>query len=1016
MRKILNILILLLLCCNVALARTIEVRGRVTDENKQPMAGVFVSIAGTKKGTVTDLEGKYNIKVEQNDILSFSMLGYTTVTRQIKAEGTLDIDMTPDNQMLSETVVIGYGTAKKSDLTGAVSSVNIAELGDMPALSADQLLQGRIAGVEIVAESGEPGAGSNIRIRGSRSLSAGNEPLIVVDGVMDAVSSLSDINSDDIKNVTVLKDVSSTAIYGSRGANGVILVTTKDSQGGKFNIYFSGTVSVNTLPRTLDVMDAAEFEDYRNDVYTMDSNRFNIRGTLPSTSLRYDNPLNAGKGTDWTGALTRTGVEQSYYLRLTTGSEHIKSLISGYYTDAVGVVLGSGFTKFGGTVKLDAKLGRRVALGVKLVYDQQMRDYAKTPISGTSTTAAIAMAPILTTDSTWNILGDNGTTGGSIYNNPYIIATRVQNNSLLRSFSFVPNITIDITRDLKLMSRFSYDLVRQQKFYYSPASLPVATQRRTGGTAQRTGIDRYNLLSETTLTYSKSIGRNHKLSVMGGFTAQRNYNDTESLKGTGYLDDNVTYKNMAGLMSTASLTPSSSITRIDRMSGLFRANYSYGSRYFLTITGRGDGSSNFSEGNKWAFFPAAAFKWSLMKERFMNNAAWISDLSIRLSAGISGNDAVSSYVSQMALTTVTNPWLFGDIYQTGYYPTRLDNKSLTWEKTSSLNLGIDFSILKNRVIFNADAYLSATKDLLLSVRNATQTGYTTRFTNAGSTRNWGVEFAMKSHNIEKRDFSWITSFTISHNSQTVTDIGNDVPYISTYTKNGYMIYGLVKGYPANSLWGFKYGGVWHNNDEIAENNFTRAYVSSNKWLGWPRYVDINHDGILNDNDRVYLGSSEPIVAGGLQNDFTIMGKVKLGIFFTYSIGGYIYNLSEFNLGSGSPTTNQFRYMLDRYHPVRNPESDLPGANCYDGFASDRYVHDASFLRLQNLSLSYTLDLHKKVSWMQSITFVASGQNLFLLSSYNGFDPEVSSSSAIMRFDNGAYPRSRMYKFQIRFQF
>lgn len=1016
MKRILAITALLACCFwSVATAQNIEVSGVVRDENSQPMPGVTVSIAGTTKGTTTDIDGKYRLAASERDILNFAMLGYVTVSRQVGKEKEMNISMTPDNILLSETVVIGYGTTKKSDLTGSVSSVNMSELADMPVSSADQALQGRIAGVQIVSESGEPGANSTIRVRGSRSISAGNDPLIVVDGVMDAVSSLSDINPGDIQNITVLKDVSSTAIYGSRGANGVILVTTKEGESGKVSIYVSGTVSINMLPKKLDVMNAAEFEDYRNDVYTMDSNRFGERGTLPSTSLRYDNPMATTSTTDWTDVLTRTGVEQSYFLRLTGGSETVKYLVSGYYTDNLGVVINSNLRTFGGTVKLDSKLGRKVNLSVKATFDQRLQEYSKTPISGTSTTCAIAMAPILTPESTWNILGDNGTTGGSIYNNPYIIAKNVQNSSVLRRFTIAPVLNVNFTKDLKLMSRFSFDLSDQFKFYYSPASLPVAQQRRTGGTAQRTTIDRYNILSETTLTYSKSIGRDHKFSIMGGFTAQRNRIDTEGLKGTGYLDDKVGPNNMAGLLDASTLTPTSAINQIDRMSGLFRANYSFRSRYFLTLTGRGDGSSNFSTGNKWAFFPAAAFKWSLIKENFMNGVGWINDLSLRLSGGVSGNDAVSSYVSQMALTTATNPWIFGDVYQTAYYPTRLDNTSLTWEKTASANIGIDFAVLKNRLVLTADAYRSRTTDLLLTVPNAIQSGYGSRYANAGSTQNWGVEFSLKSHNIDKKNFSWATNFTISHNSQMVTDIGADTKYISTYTRNGYMLYGLVPGYPANSLWGFKYAGVWHNQEEITENNYTKTYVSSNKWLGWPRYADINHDGILNDDDRVYLGSSEPIVAGGLQNDFNIYG-VQIGVFFTYSIGGYMYNLSELNLGSGNTTTNQFRYMLDRYHPVRNPQSDLPGANCNDNFGSDRYVHDASFLRLQNLSIGYTFNLNKKVHWMKSIGLTLSAQNLFLLSKYNGFDPEVTSSSAIMRFDNGAYPRSRQFKFQVRFQF
>ena len=474
---------------------------------------------------------------------------------------------------------------------------------------------------------------------------------------------------------------------------------------------------------------------------------------------------------------------------------------------------------------------------------------------------------------------------------------------------------------------------------------------------------------------------------------------------------------MGGLEDPRNLTEKSSVSEVQRLSFIARANYSYRSRYFATFTGRYDGASIFSEGNKWAFFPAVAFKWSISNEPFMAmaKANWLSDLSLRISAGRSGNDALSSYVSQAALTSTQAGWLFGDVQGLSYYPTRLDNPDLTWEKTDSYNIGVDFSVLRDRLTFTLELYKSYTKDLLLQVKNAAQTGFTSRFDNVGSTENSGVEFTVNSHNITKKNFEWTTTFTISHNKQMVTDIGIDYEYVPTFTKNDQMLYGYMKGYPVNALWGYQAAGVWHNDQEREENRYTKTYVSYKDQNGYTKYVDVNHDGVLDQSDQRYLGCSDPVVYGGLQNTFEIYG-LTLGVYFTYSLGGKIYNLSEFNLGSGSPMTNQYRYMMNSWHPVRNPDSDIPRAYGLDNYASDRYVHDASFLRLRNLSLGYKFDLSKKVKFLRDITVTASCDNVWLWTKYNGFDPEVSSSGAVARLDNEAYPMPRTYYLSVKFRY
>ena len=409
-------------------------------------------------------------------------------------------------------------------------------------------------------------------------------------------------------------------------------------------------------------------------------------------------------------------------------------------------------------------------------------------------------------------------------------------------------------------------------------------------------------------------------------------------------------------------------------------------------------------------------------EPFMKSATWIDDLSLRLSAGLSGNDAISYYRSMEALTSSTSGYLFGYSQPLAVYPSRLESKDLTWEKTAMYNLAVDFAVLKNRLELSLEAYYSKTTDLLLSVKLPTATGFDSRYTNIGATENKGVEFSINSRNIVRKNFSWETSFTLAHNTQMVLDTGSN-DFVIAYespTNNKYMMYGYVNGYPLNALWGFKAAGVWHNQDQIDRNKETKAYVSrSNAYYtpGHPYYVDVNHDGTLNEDDLVYLGSADPVIYGGIQNTFHI-GKLRLSAYFNYSLGGKIYNLSELWM-AGSSMTNQYRYMLNAWHPERNPQSNIPAAYFSDELPSSRMVYDASYLRLKNISVGYTFDLRKVTKHLRDITVSANGENLYLWKYYNGYDPDVSTNSGgstIRRMDNGAYPKARTIIFSVQIRY
>ena len=992
-------------------ARTIT--GQVFDNTGQPMIGATVVVVGkTNVGTTTDVQGKYKIKASAEDNLSFSFLGYVEVTERVGNRTNINIVMNPENVSINEVVVIGYGTQQKSDLTGAVTSVNMEDLSNTAASSVDEALQGRLAGVEIMTTDGEPGSAASIRVRGSRSITASNEPLIVVDGVMDAVANFADIDPAEIKNVTVLKDASSTAIYGSRGANGVILVTTHEAKANKLNVTFKGTFQLSELPRELDMMNATEFASYRNDYYTNSSSTNRL---WQVHKPKYPNPAAYGEGTDWLDVMTRKAFSHKYFLSLAGGSKSTKVYFSLGYNDIQGIVIDSAQRQFNGRLKIDHTVFKWLKLGLNTQYSIRHNDKSNTAISGTATRAVTNLNPMMAPTETWDLLGDNGTNGGSIYDSPYLKAQMITNYQDRTILTFTPYIELTLAKGLKLKSQFSFVDTTTESFYYSPSTMPVAQRYKYGGSATRRDNAKRNLLSETTLSYRRTFKKKHKLNAVAAFTAQNTRWNNHSQSGRGYLDDNVTAYNMGSLLDKRCMTVSTSASELQRYSVLARVNYSYGGRYHFTVTGRGDASSNFAEGHKWAFFPAAAFKWSISNEKFMRGAkSWLSDLSLRISAGRSGNDAVSTYVSQMVLSTNQSGWLFGDAYEVSYYPTRIDNPNLTWEKTDSFNIGVDFSILNDRITMSLEGYMAYTKDLLYTMQNAAITGFTTRYANIGSTENKGVEFTFTSRNISRRNFQWTTNLTVAHNSSKVTDIATAYGYVSTYSRGGYMIYGYAEGYPANSLWGFQYEGVWHTQEEINQNKQTKTYAGYSKSLGYARFADVNHDGVMNNKDRIYLGSADPIVYGGFNNTFKIIKNLSLGVYFTYSIGGRMYNVMEFTTMVGGATSNKDRRMLEAWHMNRNPFSNLPGAYLTDSYGCDLYIYDASYLRLQNINLSYRFDLRKKTRYLRDISLTASVNNVALFTKFPGYDPDAVSGGR--RIDTGRYPKNRTYSLAIQIRY
>lgn len=1008
----------------------VKVTGVVLDENNQPMPGAAVLLDGdTSHGVITDENGRYNITVPSTEsVLRYEFLGYSPVKMMVGKKTTLNVNLSPDTSFLEEVVVIGFGETKKSDLTGSVSSVHMNNVLQSPTLSADQALQGRIAGADIMSVSGDPTEGTSIRIRGSRSIEASNEPLIIVDGVMNAVTSLADINSSDIESISVLKDASSTAIYGAQGANGVIIVTTKTGENSttRMNVNLSVKAGFSQILRTLDVMNAEEFANYNNERqhYAKTSHPEPGKGYYPDYTKynhKYADPAALGEGTDWIQAMTYLAPYQQYDFSMNGGQKKTNYYASLSYSDNKGIILDTGNKRIAGKITLGHQFNKWLKLNYvnSTIYRQGLQNKAN--IGGTSVwNGVVYLSPVLTIEDTVNDLYNYGQ--GSPFNNPYISVK--QSQKITETFSSFNMVIARITpiKGMTIESKNSYYLVQNHQYRYYPGSLPAKAAANAGGEAQRVEQDTRQLSSDNTITYKSSIRKQHNFDVMGGFSIYYNNKNNESITAKGLLVDALTWNDLSGLTDKNNYSVSSYNTQVRRMSVLARANYNYKNRYYFTFTGRADGSSNFAANKKWGFFPSGAFKWNLSKEQWVRRLNFFQDLSLRLSAGRTGNDAIAAYTSLYSIDSSSSGYLIGGTQSTYHYPNRLASPDLTWETTDMFNAAIDIAMFKGRLKITAEAYYAMTKDLLLNVQKAQQTGFSSYRENLGRTSNKGLELSIETKNILKRNFSWTSEFTLAHNNQMVEDIGTE-DFVSTYNDpKGYMMYGYVEGYPLNSLWGFQYGGVWHNYQEIEDNQVSRQFVdyySENK-PGRPRYVDQNHDGVLNTEDLVYLGNADPILYGGFQNNFNIFG-VNLSLYLTYSLGGKIYNYSEFYM-AGTYCTNQYSYMKDCWHPLRNPESDIPAPGCSGSsmLPSNFMVHDASYIRLKNISVSYPIDLRRiSKKRLKTLTVGFNVDNVYLWTPYNGFDPDVSTSSdtsTIRRADVGAYPQSRKYIFSATLNF
>ncbi|SJN18396.1 TonB-dependent receptor [Sphingobacterium sp. JB170] len=994
------------------------IQGRVFDSNapQNPLVGVSINIKGTNKGTSTDSQGNFSISAYKGQTLVFSMLSFTNYEHVVNNdESNLKVSLQVDISSLEEVVVVGYGTTTRADLTGSVSTINGKSLENIPVQRVDQMLQGRAAGVEVKSVNGAPGTGTTIRIRGSRSINAGNEPLYVIDGIVDA-GDLNTINPADIASIDILKDASAAAIYGSRASNGVIIITTKQGKPGRDIVTASASHGISYVPKHPEMMNAKEFIPFINEAYVE-------MGQPPL----YPDPeeilkIVGDQGTPWIESIFQTGGYSNFDLALSGGNESFTYRLSGNVVDQKGTVIRSSYKRYQSRLNLKKEVNASLRFGLNINVSQYVREPGSNVNFGSNAGWTVShmflppTMPMYKSDGTFESYNPIRYVGGGHGNTS--VAEAVLSDATTRYNDLLSNIygEYDIIDGLIFRTSFGTTLTNSRYNFYRPSYAPsnIANGQEYGDALSDIYLRQY-LLNENTLSYTQNIG-DHNFNILGGFTYQRRNNERMYIRGKGLTNDIVKWNDFASVPQDQRNTISNYNDNI-QSSLVGRIAYDYSKKYYFTFTSRYDGASNFAKQHKWALFPSAALKWRISEEPFFKE--WqndiVNDLAFRVSYGLSGNQGISDYQSLATLSSNSSGYIFGGVPTLSYTQGRLENKDLKWEKSSQLNVGLDFQFLEGRLNFTTNYYDTKTKDLLLTVQIPRQTGYGSRLINLGKTRSSGFELEFSGDIVRNTNFKWNSVINLSSNKQRVIDIGPLVKVPLDDNGYGAQTNFLEIGVPIGAAYGVKYRGTWKNQSEIDEELSKgageRTLVSSSNFYkpGKPRYEDHNGDGVLNLDDYHYLGTPHPKIFGGFGNSFQYK-NLTLNTFLNFSWGNKMFNNMEFFAGTGTYMTNQMSYMVDRWTPS-NPVSDIPGVNSRDNVPSTRFLHDASFIRLSSLDLSYDLTpLVFNQSGRRLSVYIA-GRNLFLLTKYNGYDPEVNSgstSSTIRAKDDGAYPNGRSY--------
>ena len=1019
----------ILLSSGVSFAQNFKVSGKVVDAKGEPVPGAIVFIRGTNKGAMVAEDGTYTIDAPKDATLETSMLGYATEVQPVTGRTVINFILKDDAMMLDEAVVeVGYGEQRIVDVTGTLSRVKMDDIIKAPVVSFDQALQGRIAGVSVSSNDGQPGQDMEIVIRGTNSLTQSNSPLYVVDGFPLEDFSASAITTGDIASITILKDASSTAIYGSRGANGVIIIETKKGKLGKPVVSYEGSVGLQQATRKMDMMNAYEFVDYQLQRYTGAANTY-----LDSRGMTLEDYRNV-ETINWQDRVFRNALMTMHNISVLGGTRDTKYSVSGSLVDQRGVIINSGYKKYSARLSLQQQLSKRARLMTNVSYSED-KTYGQTSSALLNTSNSYqtylmyrtwAYKPLLLDTQDVDDLFDDDIATAGIANtvmNPVISNSNELINK--RFINFLGNATLEynILPDLKLSIRGGYTkkIRRSESFYNSKTYQGYSSVNNSkdvnGGFSERIVTSWVN---ENTLSWNKKFG-NHKIDLLGGFTMQgtgtSNYGFTvikvpdESL-GLSGMDD--------GLPETTTVT----LSKNRLMSFLARANYQYKGRYLLTASIREDGSSKFTRGHRWGLFPSAAIAWRFGEEEFMKKLSWIDEGKLRLSYGVTGNNRVEDF-SAYGSVVIGDYYAVGNSIAEAITQSNLGNNELTWESTAQWDLGLDLNLFDNRIRFVFDIYRKITSNLLLNANVPYSSGYSSVYKNVGKVRNDGMEFTLSFIPVRTRNFIWTSDFNISFNRDKVLELAEGEESLLskvTFTGdfNNSFLYIAKVGKPIASFYGYVWDGVYTYDDfDVSpagtyklKNGITNN-GNTNVQPGDIKYVDIDGNGTVDESDMVVIGRGTPIHIGGFNNTFT-WKNFDLNIFFQWSYGNKIMNANRivFEGNFSNRNINQYKSYVDRWSPD-NPDSRnfRIGGQGPTGMYSTRTLEDGSFLRLKTVQFGYNFpySVTSKLK-IQSLRLFISGQNLFTLTSYSGLDPEVSTRHSALTpgFDYSSYARNRIF--------
>lgn len=1065
-------LIILILTAGICLAQT-NITGKVIDENNEPLIGVNVSVKDANTGTITDFDGNFVLDVpDSKSILVFSYIGYKIKEMAAPANRKpMVVQLFEDKQLLDEVVVVGYQDMKKRDVSGSVSSVDVGEMLKAPVSAFDQALAGRVAGVQVSSSEGMPGGTMNIVIRGANSVTQDNSPLYIVDGFpVEDANVASTISPNDIASIDILKDASATAIYGSRGANGVVIITTKKGKVGRLQITYDGNVGVQHVSRKLPVMSTYEFVKLQSEIrpatelntyygyFPTKQQLLDNYGAIPNSyfaALLADKPndyhvtledYRDAPTYDWQDMIFRDAIQHSHDISLTGGSPETRYNASVNYFDQDGIILRSNYKRVQGKVGLDIHRDRlAVNLKANYTYARQLgASPSQSEYSGMNNLfySVWGYRPFTQPGIAPETLVDNNmdasVNASQDYRfNPIKSLQNEYNLTTTRNARFNAAVEYEFIKGLKLhvTGGYTFNGRDRENFNNSDTRYGMATSTYKVNAL----YGRYyssSWINEDYLTYQTTVKKYHHLNAMVGFSYQGNIYKYYSMS-SGYIP----YESlgMAGMADGTPTAQTSGMTEWAMISAYARFNYDYKSRYYVTATFRADGSSKMAKGHRFGYFPSASVAWTITEEDWAKPAKpWLSNAKLRVSWGQTGNNRVGEYAAyaQIEQLKANSGSVYGTVYpynnqvdNVGVTTVSLPNTDLKWETTTQTDVGLDLGFFSDRLNFTVDWYNKVTSDLLLSADLMPSSGYVSATKNIGAVRNRGWELSINTVNIDKKNFRWETSFNISFNENKILSLAENQTAMLTnarfdqnYTSANYI---AKVGCQIGMMYGYIYEGTYKPEDFDVNGSLLPGIAPYSAegatQPGMPRYRDINEDGVIDSNDMTIIGRGAPIHTGGFNNTWSFYG-VDVSVFFQWSYGNDIINANRlfFDNGTKMQDLNMFASYADRWSETHK-DSDIPvvSNSASNKVFSSRIIEDGSYLRLKSVSIGYTLpqDLTRKVK-IERVHFGVSAQNLWTLTRYSGYDPEVSvrNSALTPGLDFSSYPRAMSFNFNFNITF